>query len=109
MKRALDSVIAALGRYPGETVDLLVGEPCFDPPVEIQRAFAHVTGEPASGYGPPGGLAELRKLLANWLAGERVNPDQVVRASGGDARRRPLAGRGLRNPGLGPSRAAAGR
>ena len=78
MKRALDSVIAALGRYPGETVDLLVGEPCFDPPAEIQRAFAHVTGEPASGYGPPGGLAELRKLLANWLAGESVNPDQVV-------------------------------
>jgi len=78
MKRALDSVIAALGRYPGETVDLLVGEPYFDPPAEIQRAFERVAGEPAAGYGPPGGLAELRKLLANWLAGESVNPDQVV-------------------------------
>ncbi len=69
MRRALDSIAAGLRRYPGLKIDLLVGEPCFEPPVEIQAAFEATVGESASGYGPPSGLTDLRKILANWQAG----------------------------------------
>ncbi len=78
MKRALDGVVGALGRWPGDPVDLLVGEPCFDPPVEIQRAFARTAGDPASDYGPPGGLPELRTVLANRLDSKRADPRRVM-------------------------------
>jgi aspartate/methionine/tyrosine aminotransferase len=78
MKRALDGVVGALGRWPGDPVDLLVGEPCFDPPVEIQAAFARTAGDSASGYGPPGGLPELRTVLANRLDPNRADPRRVM-------------------------------
>jgi len=78
MRRALDPVVAALGRFPGETVDLLVGEPCFDPPDEIRAAFERIAGEPASGYGPPAGLPELREILARRAGGAVAAGDVVV-------------------------------
>lgn len=78
MKRTLDGVVAALGRYPGDRIDLLVGEPCFDPPAEIQQAFERVSGDSASGYGPPGGLPELRTALARWIDSERGDPRRVM-------------------------------
>jgi len=78
MKRALDGVIAALGRFSGRKVDLLVGEPCFDPPAEIQEAFGGAAGDPTPGYGPPGGLPELRAVLARWVDPDRVDPRRVM-------------------------------
>jgi len=78
MKRALDGVVAALGRWPGDPVNLLVGEPCFDPPVEIREAFGRISGDSASGYGPPGGLPELRTILANWVDPDRADPQRVM-------------------------------
>jgi len=78
MKRALENVAAALGRWPGDPVNLLVGEPCFDPPAEIQRAFGRFSGDSASDYGPPGGLRELRTILANWVDPERADPRRVM-------------------------------
>ena len=78
MKRALDGVIAELASYPGRPVDLLVGEPCFEPPSEIQTAFERSATKPAMGYGPPAGLAELRLLLAAWAGGSGVDAEQVV-------------------------------
>jgi aspartate aminotransferase len=78
VSRAVDAVAAALRRFNGRRVDLLVGEPCFDPPVEIVRAFSRSAGTKGSGYGPPGGLAELRELLAAGISGDRSAPDQVV-------------------------------
>jgi aspartate aminotransferase len=78
VKRAIDDVIAALGRVPGETVNLLVGEPCFDPPAEIQRAFERMAGEPASGYGPPGGEPALRAVLAHREGGGSLAAEQVM-------------------------------
>lgn len=78
MKRALDGVIAALGRWPDEPVNLLVGEPCFDPPDEIRREFARITGDSASGYGPPGGLPELREILADRVEADRADPRRLM-------------------------------
>lgn len=78
MKRALDGVIAALGRFSGEPVDLLVGEPCFDPPVEIRAAFETIAGWPASGYGPPAGLPGLREILADRSPGSRTTGENLV-------------------------------
>ncbi len=78
MKRALDGVVAALRRWPGQAVDLLVGEPCFEPPVEIRNAFGRISGDSASGYGPPGGLAELRAVLANWVDPDRADSRRVM-------------------------------
>lgn len=78
MKRALDDVIAALKRHPGDPIDLLVGEPCFDPPEEILAAFERTAGEAVPGYGPPAGMAELRSILAEWVGGSTVDPDQLV-------------------------------
>jgi len=77
MKRTLDGVIAALGHWPGEKIDLLVGEPCFQPPAQIRAAFAAIAGDPSSGYGPPGGLAELRARLGDWDGGG-VEPHRVM-------------------------------
>jgi len=78
VKRALDGVIAALGRYPGDAVNLLVGEPCFDPPAEIQDMFGRTGGDPASGYGPPGGEPELRAILADREGDGTLGPENVV-------------------------------
>ena len=78
MRRALESIAAGLRRFQGDKVDLLVGEPCFGPPVEIQAAFRTTVGEPASGYGPPAGLPELRKILADRQGGASGDPDRVL-------------------------------
>ena len=78
MRRALDGVIAALGGFNGRKIDLLVGEPCFEPPLQIRTAFARTVGEPVSGYGPPAGLLELRSVLAEWAGGPAVDPQQLV-------------------------------
>jgi len=78
MKRAIDGVVAALGRWSGDPVNLLVGEPCFDPPAEIQQAFGQISGDSASGYGPPGGLPELRRVLASWVDPDRADPRRVM-------------------------------
>lgn len=78
MKRALDTVIAELGRFRGETIDLLVGEPCFGPPGEILAAFDHTADVAVGGYGPPAGLPGLRKILAEWVGGDGSGSENVV-------------------------------
>lgn len=78
MRRALDAVVDRLGRFAGEPVDLLVGEPCFDPPAEVRAAFERTVGEPASGYGPPAGLPELRGILASRSGGGAAAGNVVV-------------------------------
>lgn len=76
MTRAIDAVVAALRSFDGRRVDLLVGEPCFGAPSELLEAFARL-GASGSGYGPPGGLAELRALLAA-RDGAGGAPERVV-------------------------------
>lgn len=78
MKRALDGVIGALARFPGDPIDLLVGEPCFQPPAEIMETFAKVAREPVSGYGPPAGFPRLREILAERSPGGRTSADNLV-------------------------------
>lgn len=78
MKRALDGVVAALGRFPGAKINLLVGEPCFDPPVEIRETFRRIAGDPASGYGPPAGLPALRAVLAEREGNGKLETEQVM-------------------------------
>ncbi len=78
MRRALDAVVSALGRFDGRPVDLLVGEPCFEPPAEIRAAFERTAGESASGYGPPAGLPELREILASRAGGGAAADNVVV-------------------------------
>lgn len=78
MRRALDGVIAALGRHSGNTVDLLVGEPCFDPPVEIWSAFERLAAVPAAGYGPPAGELALRAVLADREGNGKLEAEQVM-------------------------------
>jgi aspartate aminotransferase len=82
MKRALDAVIDALGRSGSDAIDLLVGEPCFEPPVEILAAFEQVAGSSAADYGPPTGLAEVRTVIAGSVGGS-VAKDNVVVTHGG--------------------------
>lgn len=63
--RPVDRVAAALGRFGGGSpVDLLVGEPCFDPPEVLRDALARAAREDSFGYGPAHGLPELRECLA---------------------------------------------
>ena len=78
MKRALDGVIAALGRYPGATVDLLVGEPCFGPPAKILTEFGRTASTAIGGYGPPAGLDGLRGILAEWAGGPGSEAKNIV-------------------------------
>jgi aspartate/methionine/tyrosine aminotransferase len=78
MIRALDGVIEALGRYRGIVVDLLVGQPCFEPPAEILAAFERVAGSSAAGYGPPAGLAELRNVIAETAGGSAAVDNVVI-------------------------------
>ncbi len=78
MRRAFDGVIAALGKYSGDTVNMLVGEPCFDPPAEIRSAFERLAGVPAAGYGPPAGELALRAVLADREGNGKLKAEQVI-------------------------------
>jgi aspartate/methionine/tyrosine aminotransferase len=78
MKRELDRVVAALGRFTGDPINLLVGEPCFEPPAEIQREFRRIAAEPAAGYGPPAGDPVLRSILAEREGIGALGPENVV-------------------------------
>jgi aspartate/methionine/tyrosine aminotransferase len=78
VKRALDGVIAALKDFDDRRIDLLVGEPCFEPPEEIRSAFVRNARKPVPGYGPPAGIAELRSVLAARIGGPGFDPERVV-------------------------------
>ena len=52
-------------------MDLLIGEPCFEPPRELREALARAARNGAFDYAPAAGLHQLRTVLA-----ARVGPDQ---------------------------------
>lgn len=65
---------------------LEVGEPSFTTPDHIIEAAAAAARDGWTGYGPNGGLASLRELLAEKVArvdGFAAHPDQVVVTPGG--------------------------
>jgi aspartate aminotransferase len=64
-----------------ESINLSLGEPCFEPPKEARSAAAAALLQGSNGYLPPGGLPELRIALAQKLRdqnGIAADPNQVV-------------------------------
>ena len=82
--RAVDQVIEALRDRGGAASSWLVGEPCFDPPVELRDALARASRADTFCYSPPAGLPRLREILADrhGEAGCRTAPDEVVITNG---------------------------
>lgn len=72
-------------RHPG-AIRLEVGEPSFTTPDHVIDAAMHAARSGHTKYGPNGGLASLRELLASKVAkvdGFDVDPDQIVVTPGG--------------------------
>lgn len=72
-------------RHPG-AIRLEVGEPSFTTPDHVIDAAMDAARAGFTKYGPNGGLASLRELLAAKIAkvdGFEVDPDQVVVTPGG--------------------------
>lgn len=84
---AVDDVIATLATHAGPQVSWLVGEPCFEPPMELVDAFARAAASPSFRYPPQDGLPALREVLAQRHSadGHALAADQVVITSGAKA------------------------
>jgi aspartate/methionine/tyrosine aminotransferase len=82
--RAIDEVIAALAARPGRSDSWFVGEPCFEPPVELTDAFVRAAAHQSFHYPPHDGLPALREVLAARFAkeGHEITPGQVIITSG---------------------------
>ena len=48
-------------------------------PEEIGIEFGRIVGDPGCGYGPPGGLPELRSVLAAWDGGPAIDATFTIR------------------------------
>ena len=71
----------AAARAGGDVIRLEVGEPSFTTPAHVIDAAARAAHDGHTGYGPNGGLASLRELLADKLRrvnGIEASPDEIV-------------------------------
>ncbi len=69
-----------------DVIHLEIGEPDFDTPANIIEAANRAMREGWTHYGPAPGLPELRKIVADHIAGTRgmpVDPEEVVITPGG--------------------------
>ena len=69
-----------------DAIRLEVGEPSFNTPDHIIEAALRAAREGHTGYGPNGGLASLRELLAHKIRqidGFEVSPGEIVVTPGG--------------------------
>lgn len=78
---AVGAVAEALAEWVGpDPVDLLIGEPCAEPPTELREALARAAQDGAFGYAPAAGLDELRAALAARIRpeGRQLGPESVI-------------------------------
>ncbi len=71
----------AAARIGGDVIRLEVGEPSFTTPAHVIDAAARAAHDGHTGYGPNGGLASLRELLAGKLRrvnGIEASVDEIV-------------------------------
>lgn len=71
----------AAARIGGDVIRLEVGEPSFTTPAHVIDAAARAAHDGHTGYGPNGGLASLRDLLADKLRrvnGIEASVDEIV-------------------------------
>ena len=71
----------AAARIGGDVIRLEVGEPSFTTPAHVIDAAARAAHDGHTGYGPNGGLASLRELLADKLRninGIEASVDEIV-------------------------------
>ena len=71
----------AAARMGGDVIRLEVGEPSFTTPAHVIDAAARAAHDGHTGYGPNGGLASLRELLAEKLRrvnGIEASVDEIV-------------------------------
>jgi aspartate/methionine/tyrosine aminotransferase len=71
----------AAARIGGDVIRLEVGEPSFTTPAHVIDAAARAAHDGHTGYGPNGGLASLRELLADKLRrvnGIEASTDEIV-------------------------------
>ena len=71
----------AAARIGGDVIRLEVGEPSFTTPAHVIDAAARGAHDGHTGYGPNGGLASLRELLADKLRrvnGIEASVDEIV-------------------------------
>lgn len=84
-RSAIREVFDLANRLP-DTIRLEIGEPSFPTPEHVVEGALAAARAGFTRYGPNGGLASLRELLAAKLEavdGYRVHPDQVVVTPGG--------------------------
>lgn len=83
-RRGFDTVRAALGRFEGIAIDLVVGTPGFEPPRELLDALRASAGEAHYGYTDNQGTLALREAICrlHLAAGESLDPEQIFVSHG---------------------------
>lgn len=69
----------------GDSVNLGLGEPDFDPPANVAKALSDAVQAGANSYGPTLGLPELRKAISDRVKefrGKDVAPDNIIVTAG---------------------------
>ena len=81
--------LAAEARKKGlDVISFGIGQPDFPTPTHIREAAKKALDEGFTGYGPSGGLPELREAVAEWLNsqyGTDVRPEEVIITAGAKA------------------------
>lgn len=81
--------LAAEARKKGlDVISFGIGQPDFPTPAHIREAAKRALDEGFTGYGPSGGLPELREAVAEWLNsqyGTHVRPEEVIITAGAKA------------------------
>src|ERR1700751_2532627 len=76
----------ALERQGKSIIDLEIGEPDFDTPLNVIEAGADAMRKGWTHYGPSAGLPELRQAIAEYVSrtrGIKITSDEVVVVPGG--------------------------
>ncbi|MBW3583378.1 MAG: pyridoxal phosphate-dependent aminotransferase [Euryarchaeota archaeon] len=69
----------------GDSVNLGLGEPDFDPPANVAKALEAAVAGGNNSYGPTLGLPELRRAISERVKnfrGEDVSPDNIIVTAG---------------------------
>ncbi|MCM2278712.1 MAG: pyridoxal phosphate-dependent aminotransferase [Oligoflexia bacterium] len=72
-----------LGSQLSDPIDLSLGQPDFEPPVEVQEWAIAAIREGRNRYSPTAGIPELRAALANKLHGEGIATAESVMVTAG--------------------------
>ncbi|WP_299515350.1 pyridoxal phosphate-dependent aminotransferase [uncultured Rummeliibacillus sp.] len=83
---ALNSKTKKLKNLGNDIINMSVGEPDFEAPIQALFAAIQAITNGQTGYTPPAGIMELRQAIANYIlenSGITFSPEQIITSAGG--------------------------